>query len=245
MASPRPVILLVTVVALLAACLARNTTPAGESSPTAIASPDDGAPSTAALSHFSQDEVRFDYPAGWKFNPVDMVTSFYSVTGYLASTRIDTSKICTTNGNETSCNEHGYTIPPGNVVMEVANWGSPIIDPVAFFDHPDQGLRVTVGGMAAVFSMQQLATDRVILTWKIARPTAFSNWIQLDAEILGPGLDSLRTQVEALIASVHFVPPPEPISTDPAVAQTVAAKALAALKQRGAAYACFPDAAGR
>ena len=141
------------------------------------------------------------------------------------------------------CNPHGYDLPAGNVVIAIATWGGPMIDPVAFFDHPADGTRIEVGGMAAILSEAPQAPDRVLLTWKIQRPGFIDNWVQLEADIRGPGLDALRAQVEALIASFRFTPAPTPISNDPAVAQDVARKAMTKLKT-DATYDCFPDAAG-
>jgi hypothetical protein len=83
----------------------------------------------------------------------------------------------------------------------------------------------------------------VLLKWEIARPTAFGNWVQLDADIRGPGEDLLRAQVEAFVASLRFAPEPTPLSDDPAVAQAIARQALTQLKS-DPAYACFPDEAG-
>ncbi len=196
------------------------------------------------MKHFSQDELRFDYPAAWRYFPISgFTTSFYDVRGYLASTPVDTSRICVTTPSSTSCNARGYDLSPGNIVITVGGGGMPM-DPIAFFDHPEQGTRMTVGGMATVFSYEQPSSDHILLTWKIERPRAFGNWVQLDADILGPGQDQRRAEVEALIASLHFDPPPAPISTDPAVARSIATKAMSALQAQGPGYDCFPDQAG-
>jgi hypothetical protein len=202
------------------------------------------APVPTGLAHFSQDEWSFDYPAAWRYEPMSgFITSFYDVLGYLGSTSVDTSQICQTIGSTQSCNAHGYDLPPGNVVITVGTGGRPMSDPVAFFDHPSDGTRTEVGGMATILSEEQQASDHVILTWKIQRPASIDNWVQLDADIRGPGTDALRSEVDALVASFRFTPEPVPISSDPAVAQDVARKALAQLKT-DAAYACFPDEAG-
>jgi len=39
------------------------------------------------------------------------------------------------------------------------------------------------------------------------------NWVQLDADIRGPGEAELRSEVEALIASFSFDAGPAPLST--------------------------------
>jgi hypothetical protein len=223
--------------------VASCSTGSGPSDPAGSTSPVPTAEATG-LAHFSQDEWSFDYPAGWHYEPTPaLISSFYNVVGYLGSSPVDTSQICQTTPTESRCNPHGYDLPSGNVVITIATWGSPMIDPVAFYDHPADGTRIEVGGMAAIFSEGQQSSDRVLLTWKIERPTAFDNWVQLEADMRGPGLDTLRAQVEALTASFRFAPPPTPISNDPAVAQDVARKAITTLRA-DAAYACFPDAAG-
>jgi hypothetical protein len=215
----------------------------GPSASEAASSPESTA-EAPGLAHFSQDEWSFDYPAAWHYEPMSgFITSFYDVLGYLGSTPVDTSQICQTTANTQSCNAHGYDLPPGNVVITIGTGGRPISDPVAFFDHPVHGMRTEVGGMAAIFSQDQQASDHVLLTWMIQRPTSIDNWVQLDADIRGPGTDALRSEVDALVASFRFTPEPVPISSDPTVAQEVARKAIAALKT-DAAYACFPDEAG-
>lgn len=214
---------------------ATSTGGVGSSSPIAQAS---------GLATFSQDEWSFGYPAAWRYYPITgFITSFYDVAGYLASTPVDISKICRTTPTSQSCDAHGYDLPPGNVVITVGHGGWPMTDPVAFYDHPSQGTPTRIGGMAAIFSEDRQGADRVLLTWRIASPAAFGNWVQLDADIRGPGQDTLRSQVEALIASFRFTPAPTPVSSDPAVAVAVARRALAQLKT-DAAYACFPDEAG-
>ncbi|MGZ6300484.1 MAG: hypothetical protein ACXWMN_08350 [Candidatus Limnocylindria bacterium] len=231
----------VALLVLLAAC---SVTP--KPSPTAAGMVGSPSPTAQAsgLARFTHDDWSIEYPAAWRYFPISgFVTSFYDVAGYLASTPVDTSQICQTTPNSQSCNERGYDLPPSNVVITVGGGGIPMDDPVAFYDHPSQGTPARVGGMAAVLEEDQLAADRIVLTWKIARPTAFGNWVQLDADIRGPGEEALRSQVEALIASFHFTPEPTPISNDPAVARPVARKALTQLKT-DSAYACFPDEAG-
>jgi hypothetical protein len=225
---------------VLGACSA-NPSPSPSASANAAPSPSSSA---AGLARFTHDEWSVEYPAAWRFFPIAHFSfSFYSLAGYLASTPVDTSQICQTTPGSTSCNARGYALPPDNVVIAVGNGGVPMDHPIAFYDHPSHGTPARVGGMAAVFEEVQQAADHVVLTWKIARPTAFGNWVQLDADLRGPGEAVLRTQVEALVASFRFTPAPTPMSSDSAVAQAIARKALANLKT-DSAYACYPDEAG-
>ena len=174
-----------------------------------------------------------------------MTTSFFTTIGYLGSTAVDTSTICSRSSAGGSCNLHGYELPPGNVVVGLAYWGPPTIDPVSFFDNPKQGTRMTAGDMPAVFSEEPAFPNRVRLTWKIARPDAFSNWIQLEADILGPGEDHLRQQVETMVSSFRFVPAPEPLPAGRDAANAIAARGVTTLQaSEPAAYACFPAQPG-
>lgn len=55
--------------------------------------------------------------------------------------------------------------------------------------------------------------DRVRLTWMIPNPGLAMNWVQLDADIRGPGDAELRSQVESLIASFRFSGGPAALPT--------------------------------
>lgn len=186
----------------LAACSTPQATPP----PTVRASP---SPTTTAtgLAHFSQDELGFgfDYPEAWSYEPTQYIApSGYQLLGYLGTMPVDPSQICHTTAAVSTCDPHAYGLPPGNVVITISNNSGPTTDPIASFERSGLGTPTRVGGMAAVFSDDQQAADRVFLTWKIASPVASNNWIQLDADIRGPGLDIVRTQIEALIASFRF-----------------------------------------
>ncbi len=216
-------------------------------------SPRSTAPSSAprspatveAVVAYPGDGWTFDYPSTWTFYPFKLTASFFDTIGYLATLPVDTDAICDRSINSVSCDFRGYEMRPGTVVVELANWGTPMTDPVQFYDHPDQGTRVVVGGMPAVFSEERVSADRVRLTWMIARPDAFGNWIQIDADILGPGDGPLRRQVEGMIASFTFDPAPKPLAEGQGEADAIAALAVERLQQdEAAAYACFPAAAG-
>lgn len=227
---------LVLLLFLLGACGPRPTGGSG-----AAATPP---ASASGLERLDQGQWAVDYPASWMFYPMaGFVTSFYDVSGYLASTPVDTSRICQTTKDSQTCDARGYDLPPGNVVITVGHGGVPMSDPIAFYEHPSVGTPTRVAGMAAIFSEDTIGPDRRLLTWEIASPSAFGNWVQLDAEIRGPGQAELRRQVEDLVASMRFEPQPVPISDDPLVARSIAHDALAQLKE-DAAYACFPDEAG-
>lgn len=213
--------------------------------PPPTASPTIGASTTPVLTHYAEQGFSLDYPSGWRFSPVVSRFSFQGTSGYLGTIGVSQNQICQETPSSITCNYRGYHLPAGNVMVLVSHVGIPMTDPVQFYDRPTDGHRVAVGGMPAVASLDALGADRVVLTWKVARPDAFGNWIQFDADIRGPDQATMRAQVEALIASFRFEPPPIPMPSGDGAADAVAAKAVAALQAiQGGAYACFPDRPG-
>jgi hypothetical protein len=200
----------------------------------------------AGLVRFNDNGLSFEYPA-WKYFSAAGLSlgSFETPVGFLATFDLDLSKFCQTTGNATSC---GYLPPlaPGNLLVEIVNAGG--FDSPLWHDVTPSGQeRVMVAGMPALYSEQHLATGVDALIWQIARPDAFDNYFIFTAQIKGPGEDDLRSQVQALVASVGFSPPVAGLSTDPAAAGQAAASGLAALralKPEGPTYACFPDVPG-
>ena len=75
---------------LLAACSAGGSAPSPSASGAVGAS---ARPAATGLAHFSQDEWSFDYPAAWRYYPIEgFIFSFYSVQGYLASEPVDSAQ---------------------------------------------------------------------------------------------------------------------------------------------------------
>jgi hypothetical protein len=194
---------------------------------------------------FHGDGWTFDYPSTWKPYPMRVVAFEFTTVGYVASTTIDTSAICSETEDSASCDFGAYRLPPGNVVIGLANWAPGIEDPVRFFEHPRVGHTVVVGGMPAVMTEDQIADNRVRLEWKIARPDVFGVWVQFTADVRGPRLGELRDAVEASIRSFRFLPPPVPLPQSDEAADAVARQAIASLQAEDAdAYACLPQMVG-
>lgn len=206
---------------------------------TARTSPSPSAVDAAPLGLFQRDGFRFLYPPTWHSYPMQMAASFFSVEGYLASEPIDMDRVCTFSENSTSCNFRGYDLHPGNVAIEIAGWGIPMDDPLAFWDRPAEGRRILVAGVPAISLRDDVGPDRVVLTWKISQPDALGSWVQIDADILGPNSALAMAQVDALVASFRFDAPPQHL--DPALAGRTAEVAMQQLRRMDfEAYACFP-----
>ena len=200
------------------------------SSPSLGASPIGSPAATSAVAHYAERGLSFDYPAQWRFSPVVSRFSFQATSGYFGTISVTQEQICQKTALSAKCVYRGYDLPPGNVMVLLSHVGNGPIDPVAIFDHPAKGSRVTVGDMAAVFSERVLVADRSVLSWMIARPDAAGNWIEFDADIRGPDDGSLRAGVEAMIASFRFDPPPMPLATSEAAINAVVAKAIGDLR---------------
>jgi hypothetical protein len=112
---------------------------------------------------------------------------------------------------------------------------------------PAGATRVKVGGMPAFYKTSALPYGARRLSWTIARPEAFDNYVSLQVDLLAPVGGQLESEVRAMVASVRFRPPVVPLVTDSASKAAAAASAVAALKAlkpEGAAYACFPAVPG-
>jgi hypothetical protein len=196
-----------------------------------------------ATAHFAAQGYAFDYPATWHFYPLRLLSSHFSVVGYLASQPIDPGSICQSDGNGTSCNFGGYTLEPGRLAIEIADWSWPPDDPVAFWDHPTNGRRAVVDEMPAIVDETPGASGTA-LTWQVASPDQIGDWIQFDADIRDPGVAPGRIAVEALIQSFRFDPPPAALRLD--AADAIGNGALAVLRASDPeAYACFPPVGQR
>jgi hypothetical protein len=169
--------------------------------------------SGSGLARFSGSGWSFSYPSDWTFEPISYDNSFYSPIGYMGSTRVDTAGICETTSSSETCDPRRYEMPAGNVVIAIGSGAWIITNPADYFEHPSEGTAVVVAGMPTIYRETRLADDRVLLTWMIANPMVTMNWVQLDADVRGPGVAALRSQVEALIASFSYDAGPAPLPT--------------------------------
>ncbi len=231
----RPILVLGVVAAVLALAVVLAQT--GRTSLHSSEPPPSNVAAAGEPGHFERDGFAFDYPASWHFYPMEMSASFFSTVGYLSSAPIDVDRICIRTPNSLSCDFRNYGLVPGQIVLEIAMWGVPT-DPQEIWDQPAKGRRIQVADVPALFS-QEVGPDRTLFTWKIARPDALSNWLQLDADIAAVGQGARMAEMAALIASLRFDPAPVPL--DPGAADRVADLALANLRRQDAeGFRCFP-----
>ncbi|HEX6129715.1 MAG TPA: hypothetical protein VF071_11905 [Candidatus Limnocylindria bacterium] len=144
-----------------------------------------------------------DYPASWTDWGPDEPISLMRPTllAYVGNLPVNTEEICEIGRATAGCDFSAYDMEPGGVVVAFVRWNLP-------GDGPSEGLgeRVEVGGREARFSEEATERDSVMLRWAIDDP--YASYLAVWAEIQGPREDRLRRQVEAVIASLEFTPPP-------------------------------------
>ena len=203
------------------------------------ASPDSPAPS--GLATFHEAGLLFDYPAPWHVSHPSVDSSFSHLIADLATVEIPTpcATTVTASFTETDCADR-YQLTPGAIVVSISSGGMPGFD---ILDHrPASATPLTVGGLPAYVAPDTTAIGtgaELTLTWTIARPGSVDNFYSITANLRGPGLAQMRSQLDALIESLRFDPPVVPLPTGSAAAEAAMANALAVLVKQSPIWGCF------
>ena len=196
----------------------------------------------SALARFSEAGLVFDYPASWHVYRYEMVTSFSTLLAYLATGPVRNPCTTTVKGENTSrtCKVESLDLEPDGLVVRVEHWGAPSFNILE--TDPGDGVRTTVAGLPAI------KTDfGSRLEWKLTMPGFVDNWYEIHADMRGLDLEPLRAQVEALVASLRYDPPPVPLPSGPAgetAMREAVARTLASLASEYAGYGVFPTEPG-
>jgi hypothetical protein len=165
------------------------------------------------LALYDRGGLAFDYPATWKLS---------------ASLASQDDSLGSGSG-------------PGQVMVTVRKdfLGAPweVIDPTDPSGISAGESYVTVAGLPAIFKDSGTTLD-----WQLSVPGLLGYRVRIHAEFSDPGADQLRAQVEALVASVRYDPPPPVL--DPVNGPSLAALAVDRERPRDPAFACFPDTIG-
>jgi hypothetical protein len=194
---------------------------------------------SAALAHFEEDGLTFDYPAAWREFHYDVVSSFTSDVAFLAT--IDLPNPCTTftdaNGNSgTECGP-AYHLGPTDVVVEVQDDGMPAFNAL---DVPASASPLSVDGLPAYVVSGSLYAGYQGWTWTFAKPGSVDNFYRIIATTGGAGSSANRAALDALVASLHYSPAVAPLATDSGAADRAATAALAMLSTQARVWSCFP-----
>jgi hypothetical protein len=210
----------------LAACGSIGTSQAGLQSP--------GPPG-----HFDEAGIVFDYPAAWREFHYDFQSSFTSLVAYLATVDVPDPCVRWTGSPGEGGAECGarYTLGPNDAVVEVSADGFPGFN---LLDTPANAAPLTVDGLPAWVEAGTGVPGDQGWTWTIARPGSTDNFYRITATVHGPDLATIRAQLDALVASLHYTTPVAALPTDPGAAERAARKALSELVSQSPIWGCFP-----
>lgn len=194
--------------------------------------------------------ISFRYPEAWTVYPATAVGSFGSVFAVLASA--DLSECGGLGGLDVNC-AYGRPLAPGTLRVVV---GTGAMRNGSLFDlEPPDGWRLFVDGLPGVVmetGPNSADASDLTLSWTVARPGLIDNVYTLNASLRGPGIEEIRAQLDALVASIRYDEPPSPLPTGAAgaaAAAQVAGRALDELDRSSREYwsdwyGCFPHQPG-
>ena len=208
--------------------------------------PSNAAPSEAATVAQQVDDLAFSRPSPWQWSALERPVQAGDgiVVGYLATPGVDAASLCTADDTD-ACALSADDVGAGSLAVELTS-GSSLSADVWQDEPPADAEAVTVGGMPALYRESSDAEDQ-LLSWTVARPETAGGWYRLDARLRGPGQDGLRAQLEALVASLSFEPPPVSPADDRVTLTQIAATALAELRHEPKGrrqFECFDEQAG-
>jgi hypothetical protein len=197
------------------------------------------------LAHFDRDGLVFDYPADWQASVSGLNEHYITILDFLGTgSGLATCTALTPGPSDqflsgTQCGTD-IRVDPGQVMVELSRSDGPgglgPIDPADPSGIAYGGKYVTVGGLPAIYS-EDTSNAIIALDWILSVPTELISRYRIHAHIKGPGVERMRAQVEALVASIAY-DPPVPV-LNPADASRIAAVGLEQARAYDAAYACF------
>jgi hypothetical protein len=140
-----------------------------------------------------------------------MDSSFSHLIAYLAT--VDVPVPCQTilrsDSTEIDCADR-YSLAPDTLAVAITSNGQPGF---SISNHPDGVVPLTIGGLPAYLAVTKPSEGILSLAWTLSRPDGPpDNYFQVSATVRGPNSETLRAQLDALIASLRF---------DPSVAATL------------------------
>ena len=165
------------------------------------------------FSHASTWGLSFDYPADWTLSEANVNEHYITVLGFVGS---GTGSVPCAAITPPPSQTYPYGIechtvlnlPPESVLVEFQLFEGLASDSPQFASPPAGYEQVTVGGLPAFFSKtgQPFAGGDEILSWILSAPGNHGASYHLTAGIRGPEIPRLEAQVQAMVASVKFIP---------------------------------------
>jgi hypothetical protein len=179
--------------------------------PNVTASQEPSATASGPLTHYAVGLLSFDYPSSWKsrVNVLPWVLGLW--TGSDPADCLTPTPQPT--GPDSHCGRQGPLLP-GTLYVTVGDYTtSPPdlpIDPSQPSALPSGGQYVTVAGMQATLVSGATATEQT-LDWTISEPKRPHTRLQVHAEFADPGAEEMRTEIMAMVSSLRFANPVEPL----------------------------------
>lgn len=204
-------------------------------------------PPATGTTSFDEGGLGFEYPAAWQEFHYDVQSSFSRVIAYLATVNVPEPCATTAASDSTSvdCADR-FTLSQDTLVVAVMSYGSPGTD---ITQVPSDATPLTIGGLPGYVETDGPdaavpGVDRTV-TWTIAAPGFIDNVYMIEAQMRGPDLDRLQGQLDAMVASLRYDPPPTPLPSGSDAATAAVAQALAGQLQNDPSWACFPTSGTR
>lgn len=205
---------------------------------------------TANDGEFHGGGISFHYPKDWRAYPASAIGSFFSLFAFMGTE--DLSACGGLGGLDVNC-AYARPLAPGTLRLVVGSGGRPGFSLLDL--KPSTGWQLFVAGLPAVVESSgpnSADASDLTLTWTIARPGSVDNFYSLTAALRGPGLNAMRSQLDALVASIRYDMPPVPLPTGAAgvaAGAQAAARALDELDRSSREYwsdwyGCFPRQPG-
>ena len=212
--------------------------PSGGSPAPAVTPGPAASPAVGDMQTFDEGGITFAYPMGWREYPFTSDTSMSSQFAYLVTANIP--ELCPAtpepSSPATTCPDP-YQLTPGSMGVSISNEGDVLSAPG--LHRPAGSTALTVDGLPAYFQTVPAPGVDLGLSWAIARPGSVDNYYVIDARLRGPGLDQMRRQLEALIASLRYDPPVIRLPIGSAAALAAEQSALATLVKESPVWGCF------
>lgn len=204
-----------------------------------------GATAQTQTVHVDDWGLAFDYPARWQVVQPLTNMRYISVLAFLGTGT--GGQICSPTGVILQCYSDIH-LEPGQVMVRLSEMSSPVGGPFDAADSrwlgPGQDL-TTVGGLPASYSESTRTgwyQSDLAMVWNLSAPGSIQARYEIDAYVRGPDVDVLRTEVNRLVASIHY--DPGPVKLDPAEGPGVASVTLAELRATDPNGFCYPTGAG-
>ena len=209
----------------------------GSSAPAVTPGPNPSPPAEG-LQAFDEAGITFAYPASWREYHVTSNTSMVSQFAELATGNIPS--LCTANTEPSpsgSACPDVEQLPPGSMTVSISNAAELGWAPA--LNRPPGTTALTVDGLPAYSRTPPSPSADLTLEWAISRPDSLDNYYMIDALLQGPGLDQMRQQLSALVASLRYDPPVILLPTGAGAAVAAEQSALAALLKDSPVWGCF------